>query len=193
VGLRRRDYAGFWAWFADASASVHGPQDVDRAFLDALERRLTGVDRRLDFEVGVRPASDEMELVVSAGGLDKVAPIVEALVAAAPDLPGWRVTAFRPPRPVDGSAVRVREAVVAADDVWVETSGGGDAVVLTAHVRDLERDLADRMRAAHLLVEQALGERVLVERVVAIDWRHLDGPPPAAARRLADLPDALPE
>lgn len=190
--LRRRDYAGFWTWFADAATRVQGPGDVDPAFLAELQQHLAMVDRRLDYEVGLRPATDEMELVVSAGGLDKVAPVVISLVATAPDLPGWRVRAFRPARPVEGAAVRVVDEVVAADEVWVAVSGGGDAVVLTAYVVGLERNVADRMRAAHLLLEQAVGEQVMVERIVAVDWRDARDGRPVGAVALADLAGSLP-
>jgi hypothetical protein len=190
--LRRRDDAAFWSWFASACADVTSPADVDRDFLTGVTAALRRVDRRLDYEIGLRPLTDEMELVISAGGLDKVAPIAVALVAAAPDLPGWRATAFRPARPVAGTAIRVRDEVVAADEVWTSVAGSGDALVLTAHVAELDRCVADRMRAAHLLLEQAIGEETFVTRIVAVDWRSYAGAPPGGTLPLPDLAATLP-
>lgn len=189
----RTDPTAFWAWFGPEAARRRGPEDLDAAFLADLRSRLRTYGRRLDHEIGLRPATDELELVVSADGRSSEVPRVEALVAAAPDIPGWRVTALRPARDVAGTAVRVGDETVAADDVVVAVSGGGDAVVLTAWVRDLDRNVADRMRAAHLLVEHALGERTLVERVVAFDWQSYDGAAPAGTVPLTRLRAALPD
>jgi hypothetical protein len=191
--LRRRDHAAFWAWFAEAAPAVRGPQDLDTAFLGQVQRRLGAVDRRLDYEIGLRPATDELELVISAGGRDRVAPIVLEMTAAAPDVPGWRVAAFRPARDVAGAAVRVHDEIVTDTDVWVAVAGAGRDLVLTAHVRDLERNVTDRMRAAHLMVEQAVGERVLVERVAGLEWRAFVGDPPEGLVPLAGLRAALPD
>lgn len=192
MAFTRLDPAAFWGWFVQVAPGVRSPADVDATFLAALDTHLRRQSRKLDFEIGVRPTTDEMELVITAGGSDRVAPLVETLVAAAPPVEGWRVTAFRPRSDVRGQAIRVKEEIVAEHDVGAQVTGDASQVVVTAWVRDLDRNTVDRMRAAHLLLEQALGERTLVERVAAVEWKSYAGSPPPGLVALPDLFAALP-
>jgi hypothetical protein len=63
-------------------------------FADELAAQLHRIDPQLTFET--RVATSEHELIVSADGIWSAFPTVERLVAGAPPIPGWKITAFRP-------------------------------------------------------------------------------------------------
>ena len=89
----------FWNWFLrNDDDLMHFERDRESIF-DTLASELQKVHPDLTFEFG--PEEDGCrEFVISAGGIKKAFPAVRSLVAAAPELSGWKVTAFRPRRPI---------------------------------------------------------------------------------------------
>lgn len=86
----------FWQWFSEHEYELmHFERDRERVF-DQLAIQLKKVDPDLTFEFG--PNRERREFVVSAGGIHRAFPVVSALVASAPVLKRWKITAFRPRR-----------------------------------------------------------------------------------------------
>ena len=91
--------AKFWSWFGSTHESF---RSIDKAkdgeeLLDLLLERLHDFDPELYFEV-TQPLKDgSNELIISAEGVRAKFPRVEELVAAAPNIPDWRIIAFKPP------------------------------------------------------------------------------------------------
>ena len=90
----------FWSWFKSNSKRLFSFEQNQEAIFRELTAILAEVDHELTFEFG--PIQDNRrEFVISAGGIKKVFPVVEHLVASAPELPNWKITAFIPRRSVD--------------------------------------------------------------------------------------------
>jgi hypothetical protein len=91
----------FWSWFAanaERMRRTHPELLVrDPGLRGALDRYQAG----LIPEFHAREVEGRRQIIISADGDRDLFPAVETLVAAAPDIPGWRVIAFRPrePRP----------------------------------------------------------------------------------------------
>src|SRR5262249_45342866 len=89
----------FWTWFLQhADELMHFESDREAIF-DALAAELQKVNPDLTFEFGPKKG-DVREFVISASGIKMAFPAVESLAAAAPQLKHWKVTAFRPRRPI---------------------------------------------------------------------------------------------
>lgn len=95
------DVNAFWQWFAQNAERAGtlnrqlqdggDPELLVRPLFNALQR----YDGGLSLLVG-KADTGENELVLSADGVVAGFPAVTRLAGAAPSIPGWRVTAFKP-------------------------------------------------------------------------------------------------
>lgn len=91
----------FWNWFA---ANQHAylflrdaePEETKR-LIEAFTEQLHAYCNRLFFLIGGRGDKGIQELIITADGDTDYFPQVEALVAAAPPIEGWKIIAFKPP------------------------------------------------------------------------------------------------
>jgi hypothetical protein len=86
----------FWKWFLKNETKLLNFEADQEATFNNLSAALSSVDPDLTFEFG--PPMPKREFVISAGGIKRAFPAVVALAGAAPKLPNWQVTAFRPRR-----------------------------------------------------------------------------------------------
>lgn len=184
--------AAFWSWFVANEPMLHNFLDDVENVVDALAAAIDRVDSDLAFDLG--PLADgRRELVVTANGVESAFPAVLRLVAAAPPLPRWTVTAFRPRRDLDGDFFLHCGCRLAIADVrfTAEPVGGRLRVkVLIPGYRPTP--LAEFEDMAEFLVSMAVGEFDMQTRLAGVSA----GPPRPGApgRRLAELPalvDAL--
>ena len=89
----------FWAWFRERN---HEYKSLDRSenkeqLLDQFQDRLHQYDDALAFEISQPLDDDSNELIITAEGVAGKFPEVEALVKAAPELPGWKFVASSSP------------------------------------------------------------------------------------------------
>ncbi|MEH0157081.1 DUF695 domain-containing protein [Limibacter armeniacum] len=92
-------YAEFWEWFTENEASffevVKSRNDIEKNFLDHIFPLLGQLNEGFYLQTGMCN-DDTAELVITSDGNFKVMPYVEELVACAPKLPNWRITAHKP-------------------------------------------------------------------------------------------------
>jgi hypothetical protein len=87
----------FWDWFLKNEEALFAFEDPGDPILLPLHERLKELDEHLTFEIG--PIVDgRREFVISAGGIRRSFAVVERLAKAAPSLPRWTITRFRPRR-----------------------------------------------------------------------------------------------
>ena len=177
------EITAFWTWFLAHREEIECALGNPQALVRQLAPRLHRVHGDLTFEVG-RAAGGAFSFVVSADGLVQTIPAVEALVAAAPEIPGWRIVAFRPPKASVGP-FQFQDHGFSPDDFWYAPmmNDNGDRLDLVIAVVE-ERAEADDERvigAVFLLLDALIGEYLVMTRVGAIDFAKV----PAA-----DLTDA---
>jgi hypothetical protein len=105
----------FWAWFTANSNRVATIEHGHEPIAGELAAHLQAIDPDLTFEVGVK--DKPRELIISAGGVKRAFPAVRRLVAAAPEIAGWTVIAFRP-RSAGGLIVEFGTYRVDPAQVW---------------------------------------------------------------------------
>lgn len=93
------DYASFWNWFSQSAASfydvVKGHKDVEEKFLDKVISVLKQIDDSFFCLVGMYDDTTA-EMVITTDGVIKSIVFAEEIVAAAPELEGWKFTALKP-------------------------------------------------------------------------------------------------
>ena len=94
-----RSYNDFWNWFLQNEKSfykvVNGQGNIETQFLDKLSPKLDQLREGFWFLTGMLD-DNTVELVMTAEGDIKNIVFVEELVAAAPNIEGWKFTALKP-------------------------------------------------------------------------------------------------
>jgi hypothetical protein len=201
----------FWEWFAansqrylqfdPAAAGDHA------ALFDELQARLNKVHRGLAFMIGVGgddESAGRRELVISADGIKERFPAVERLVAAAPELPDWKIIAFRPRGDIDGT-IDIAGFTMGPENLWFRIEPDSGKVGLHLYIAPVEGcEAADEAAdldaepvavACFLLLDNALGEYDVETKIGFIERHPLpegpDGPEREGLRPFSEIPAAV--
>lgn len=162
----------FWDWFRANETAIHAAYDqgeVER--LDTLiSERVDALASGIGWEIGPYFLPDH-SFVLSPGKRERIE-ICRAIVAAAPDIPGWRFFAGKPAKDLLSLTIEVEGTEVCADN-WhyrVTSYGGGEFVDLEIFYEKADAPPPKKEElACELLVESLLGELMSLERVGYID------------------------
>jgi hypothetical protein len=180
--------ATFWMWFQQNEDSLlHFERDQHRT-LAQLTVELRKVDRKLVFEFG--PIEDgRREFTISADGIRETFPKVEALYAAAPALPKWKILKFRQRHEptdieIDGVRVQASAVLIAIKD----TGRKVDLAVFLPGYSDGAQSAF--VTITFLLLDHAVGEYDIESFVGRVDVRNLSEAP-SNSLSLRELPVAF--
>jgi hypothetical protein len=178
--------AQFWRWFeANEARLFHFQDDMQQVFAE-LGDQLEKVHPDLAFEIGAAELG-KREFVISAQGLKAAFPAVRALHAAAPDLPRWTWTKFRPRRR-ELSDVDFGGRTLRVDAVTYKMFRDGEKVGLVLYVDGyIDREHEFFGEATYLMLDQALGEETVETDVGFIELRATDHEKAAGAHPLSRL------
>jgi hypothetical protein len=158
----------FWQWFvANEDRLFHFERNQEKVFA-ALSNQLKMVDPDLCFEFG--PADGSREFVISAGGITKAFQAVISLTDAAPKLPRWKFTAFRPRRIILNS-IRYKEKSIGPDDIscTLLLSPTEQKVGLRLFINGYREDDVDFKVIGYLMLDETLGEFDVETRLGGIE------------------------
>jgi hypothetical protein len=129
-------------------------------------------------------------LEVCAGGVKATIPAVEKLVAAAPDVPGWEIVAFRQPR--DLPEIRMGDHSVELELTrFVETGRRGALLDVTLFLpipAGAPKDVLGEL--GFIALDHTLGEIVVMTRLGHIEFENILAAP-SNARLLSELPEIV--
>ncbi len=96
-----RKASDFWNWFELQQSGYLfinevAPDEKER-LLDELMSELHRFNEHLYYEIGGNASGEQLELILSAGGMTEHFPAVELLADLAPSLKNWQVIRFKPP------------------------------------------------------------------------------------------------
>jgi hypothetical protein len=176
----RETYEQFWEWFqANADRLAHFEADQEAIF-EELSDELHKVHRKLTFEFGPETGAGGREFIVSADGNRALFPFVQGLVAAAPELPGWKILAFRQRKETDGLSLRMGDLELDPKTVWFKAKREQGKVALTLYLDGLTPKNKDSLsRAALILLDTALGEYDVEMKVGPLEFKPLPADPAA--------------
>jgi hypothetical protein len=165
----------FWIWFQSNEAALFDVEKDQPRMFDRLAAEMHKVNPSLTFEFG--PKEDgRREFTISADGIREAFPKVEALYAAAPSLPRWKLIKFRQRR--KASDVSYDGVSVQARTVTVQVVRDGPKVNLAVFIPGYSATAKQTYEAiAYLLLDHALGEYDVEMRVGAIDIKPISQAP----------------
>ncbi len=148
--------AQFWEWFQRHEDELFRLRSGRDPIFKSLADKIKNVNRSLVFEFG--PVENgQREFVVSAGGLKSVFPAVVSLADAAPVLPRWKITKFRPRRS-DITAIEIGSANISSEEVMITYQQGTLYVDIAVFIGESDLDEKIRAQLGFLFLDQALGE-----------------------------------
>lgn len=175
----------FWQWF-DAHQDELFDFEVDQErIFDDLSEQLVRVHPKLTFEFG--PKADRREFVISAGGIREAFPAVSSLVAAAPKLDRWRITAFRPRR-TPLNSIQVGEICFGPADVEFSLLTKGSAIGIQLFIPGFRENNVTFKQIAYLMLDDALGEYDVETKVGLIKMLPPEAPRTARRYPFSELP-----
>src|SRR5215469_492001 len=157
------DEGTFWAWFANHQDELLKVQTGHEEICSQLEAQLKRVNSNLVYEFGPEK-NGRREFTISADGNSDAFPAVEALYAAAPSLPRWKIFKFRQRREPVG--ISIRGISVEPDSVAVAVKKAGDRADVIIYIPDApEDDRGVYGDIAFLMLDQAIGEYDVETRI----------------------------
>lgn len=184
----------FWAWFvANEGRLFQFEPDRDPRLMaqlfDQLELRLHRIDPGLAFEFSGAPIDGVREFVISAEGVRALIPVVLRVQREAPDLPRWRIIAFRQrgrPGDLEWNGERIAHAAVRVAVGVSDKPGMLDLIVFLPGRND--REQGDNISITYLLLDNALGEFDVMTKVGYIEAVGLDDDRVKDSVPIAELP-----
>jgi hypothetical protein len=178
----------FWKWFETNEAGFYRFETNREKLFDELSKQMAKVHPDLTFEFGPIRNDGKREFVISAGGIRSAFPAVKAMFSAAPSLPRWHVTKFRPRRfPLSDIEYGGRR-IKAADVAYAMYKDGSKVgiVLFFDDYKDQEKDLFGNI--GYLLLDEALGEYDIETKVGFVEFHGRDSNQFKSARPLSHLP-----
>lgn len=110
IQINRNRYAEFWQWFEQHQQDFHRIVDelnqdtIQADFFDKLSPELAKVHGGIFFLTGMLDPQTA-ELILTPDGVVANIVFVEELVAAAPEIPGWKFTALKPASDIQQTSI----------------------------------------------------------------------------------------
>lgn len=163
----------FWLWFTTKEEVLFSFERDQEKLFDELSAQLKKIGPDLTFEFGPKN-DDTREFVISAGGIKKSFPLVQALARSAPKLSRFTITEFRPRRK-DVLQVEFFGTVVKPGDVRYKLESDNGKIGICLFIRGLPANDDKHIYAqiGYLFLDQALGEYVVETKVGFIEQKPL--------------------
>lgn len=162
--------ASFWRWFqANETRLFDFEKDQERVF-DELQMQLQRIQPGLTFEFGPKQGG-KREFVISADGIKDVFPAVIRLADAAPPLPRWKITKFRPRRGFQ-SPVTLNGLQISPEQLQFTIEPDGDKAGITLFIEGYRQSEHQKYAGVvYLMLDQELGEYDVETKVGFIELK----------------------
>lgn len=184
--------AQFWQWFVENERRFRDVEVADKdQLLDEIQHALHRISEDLWFEIG-GDREGPQELVITAEGKHHAFALVREVVSAAPEIPGWKIIAFKPPRGFDFTT-SYGDITVSPKAAWfsvLPAPEGPDGIDLRVAYADFEPSKAEAfLTATYHLLEGGLGELAVAQIFRSIEVCAAPPDPRAEGQRLlSELP-----
>ena len=166
----------FWKWFTQNHNLLDGTSEQRDGFISDAVGELRALSPNLTLEIE-EPRAGVREMAVSADGVAAEFPVVEQVVHLAPNLPGWKIVAFRQPGKIKGIVLNYPGITLDTDKMWIfpiEDETGFNLIVYFPDYSADKRNLF--INATYVLLDNAIGEYNVVKGIRMLDFQKL--PPP---------------
>lgn len=182
-------HIAFWQWYSDNIDRFNHLEDEQERLMDELSDQLHLIDENLTFEIS-SSESNRRELIISADGIKESFPSVVELVGAAPEIPGWTITAFRPRIDVTQFRLGLDGREFAAKEFYFGLQSEDQQIDLILYIPELTEDNHDDfVNICYLLLDMAIGEYDVTTKIRYIDHQPLPpNPETEGLKPLTELP-----
>lgn len=174
--------AAFWKWFSAHAADLQKDPNM-QATMETISAELGKVYPGVFVEIG--KDGEELTLVLSVDGIKKLFPDVQALYAARPTVPGWKIVAFR--QRDAGFTVEMNGIKIEPKTVKFVGEPAGGKLDITVYLPGYKQGDNNLGQIGFILLDHTIGEYDMETKIGGIDFAALDKAP-AQAKPLTDLP-----
>lgn len=180
----------FWRLFEKRASALAAIESADEPVYDEVLAALQAINEDLWLELGLEKGA--CELIVTAEGNTELFPLVDAVVAKAPKVPGWTVLALKPKTGFPPSIRWEDYEIIIADVLFQAGSQKGSGLVLKLFVPGLDEAHTDDAGNALLrAIDHGLGERAFAEAIEQIDVVPMPAQKPEPSIPLVELEQYL--
>lgn len=176
----------FWDWFVKNQDEIYTIETGEERIFGQVMKRLRRVHPSLVMQGGVNQEVQELE--ISADGDKAAFPAVQALVAAAPQLPRFKFHAFRQ-RSANVDRIEMNGLQLSIDQMFYLSERKAKSLDIWIYIEGLTEDRREMLAgAAFVLLDALVGEYDVETKIDGIDFFPLSsytGPLPL--RPLRDL------
>jgi hypothetical protein len=172
----------FWTWFQAHAAELRADKDYQHT-MESISAELEKVHPGVFAEIGGTPNGDP-KLVISVDGKKDLFPVVQAVYAKRPSVPGWAIVAFRQ----RDTGMKIDMGGKTLDPATITFAAQkGRLLDLTLYVPAYDKSLD---QALFVLLDHVVGEYDMETKIGGIEFAPLDRAP-SSARPLTELPAAV--
>ncbi|MBI4272412.1 hypothetical protein HY621_00995 [Candidatus Uhrbacteria bacterium] len=176
----------FWKWFVANEKMLFSFHENQDQVFDMLTSELSKVNKNLTFEFG--PIREQKrEFIISADGIRDAFPFVERLAAQAPPLEKWKITKFRPRRPLSDTVIDFKGKTFSPDDIFFKLHNKGGKVGIRLFIKRYNEDKDVFDEIVFIFLDAALGEYDVETKVASIDFFDTDTIDFANAKPMTEL------
>lgn len=179
-------YSNFWKWFSKNEQRfyrvIKEQGDIENDFFKELGGQLDELRKGFYFLAGMS-GEDQAELVFTADGIIKNIVFVEELVAAAPALNNWKITALKQPVSMNKSSIKMNDYQFddsTMDFYSIDHPTMPDEIDLVVTHKDWTEDNKNIItNGVYLAIDTYLGE---LKSITTIDNLHIIAPTEATQK-----------
>lgn len=167
--FKKRLSSNFWKWFEKNSELLFNMGNGDEHMFDVIADKLRKVSPYMCFEFGP-VEKGKREFVISADGVFAGAQAVIDLVASAPKLDKWTITAFR--QRMDIGYIQMNGKKLHVNDIkYSYTFSDDNRVNLKLYIKGYGANRADElMGATAVLMDSVIGEYDAMTKIGAVEF-----------------------
>lgn len=180
----------FWNWFQSSEDRLYHIERDLGPLMAELFKELGKVNEFISFEFGPIGSDGRRDFVLSSDGASEYFSAVEALHAAAPELPRWTIVRFRQRKELgSGSMTTIANGLVETGTVRyiLATEGLEASIALFVPGADRTPDMANG-ETARLILQEAVGEKDYGRYVVHVSVSDVTHDHYGVAKPITDLP-----
>lgn len=166
----------FWNWFEKNNEKFLENVDnieLRESLFEELTIELHKINKELTFEFSPINENGIRELTISADGLKEVFPYVIKLVETAPEIPNWKINAFRQRVPGNDLEISFGDFSIKYSDIYFKYAEDGDKIGLVLYVRNFDNSGRSK-NIIYILLDSLIGEYDVETLISWIEWEKLD-------------------
>ncbi len=170
----------FWKWFESNRIKVEAYKSGDEDTLDQIMETLHKYNSSLYFEFSIN--SKPKELIITAEGDHEQFDSVVTLVSSAPNIPGWKIIAFKPAQGFD-FITNYDGVDYDPKDIWFLPLVNPDkpgVIGLRIGIPNYDEGIHKLSESAmYIVLDAGLGEKKVIEHIQFLDTGPLPCSPEA--------------